>query len=114
MKSQGVQENTTGNGPTVTPILAHEEGLMEAQLKPARASTSIASRNTSSDKPLTPAEALSLLQTRCFDLRTLGVKVEILADGGALFAAFRLEGHELGFDTGRGDILLDGAPVVKG
>ncbi len=115
MESQGKQADITGSGAIETPILAQDAGRTGVRSKPSQKNTSIAlsssEPNKLNDKPLTQAEALSLLQTRFSDLRSLGLNVAIVANGGVLYAAVQYQGHELGFD---GHILLDGQPVVKG
>ncbi len=111
MASTEKQDIITTSGFLETPILASASVPMEDLLKPSPQITSIASLSSFKDKPISPAEALSLLQTRCFDLRSLGLRVAVLADTGELFIAVKYEGHALDFN---GHILLDGQPVVKG
>ena len=112
MEQREKQADFTGSGAIETPILASEEGRTEGRSKASPRITSTGSRSSSSDKPLTQAEGLSLLQTRCFDLLSLGLKVEILADDGDLFIVVRDPEHEIGYENGH--FLLDGVPVVKG
>lgn len=111
MESIEKQDTIITSGSSVTPILASANVPMEGRSKPSPQITSIASLSSFKDKPISPAEALSLLQTRCFDLRSLGLRVAVLADTGELFIAVKFEGHTLDFN---GHILLDGQPVVKG
>lgn len=111
MESHEKQEDFIGSGAIGIPILAQDEGHTVVHLKPSPKNTSTASRSSLSDKPLSPAEALSLLQTRFSDLQSLGLKVAILADEGILYASVQYQGHELDFN---GHILLDSQPVVRG
>lgn len=111
MESTKKQDISITSGSSATPILASVNVPMEDLSKQSPQITSIESLSSFKDKPISPAEALSLLQTRCFDLRSLGFRVVILADTGELFIAVMYDGHKLDFN---GHILLDGQPVVKG
>lgn len=100
---------TTGNGSTQTPILASESEPTEGQSKPSPEPTSIAPGNT---KPLSLPEALSLLQTNCFDLRSTGCELAILARGRRLYVILAVPEGNLAIENGH--IVLDGQPVSLG
>ena len=111
MESLEKLDITTGNGTTKTPILASEKDLTEAQSPQPQEAASIESRSTSKPtnetKPQTLNETVSLLQTDCFDLRQFGCKVAILAKDGKIYIAIEHPEHKFGFDTGKGNILVD-------
>jgi hypothetical protein len=117
MASPEKPDTTTGNGTTKTPILASEKGATAAVSQPRRAAASIEPSNTAKEtsgtKPQTLAETVSLLQTDCFDLRSFGCKVAILARDGKIYIAIEHPEHVFGFDTGKGNILLDSIAAVK-
>ncbi len=106
------QDTTTGNGYSKTPILAQEKDLTAVQSKPSQQPTSIAVGST---KPVSIPEALSLLQTLCLDLRSLGCETSILARNGRIYVISNVPP-----DTGAvgmsdtGHILLDSKPVLLG
>ena len=111
------QEITTGNGTTEIPILASENAPTAAPSPQPPDPASIAPSNTASEtngtKPQTLGETVSLLQTDCFDLKSFGCKVAILARDGKLFIAIEHPDHAFGFDTGKGHILIDSIAAVK-
>jgi hypothetical protein len=76
------QDIIIGNGSTKTPILASANAPTEAQSQPVQQPTSIESGST---KPLSVPEALSLLQTLCFDLRSMGCELAILANKNRIY-----------------------------
>lgn len=105
------QDITTGSGSTGTPILANAKDLMAEKSAPSLPPTSIAEGNT---KPRSLAEALSLLQTNCFDLRSLGCEVSILARKNRIYIIAAIPS-----DTGvlamiEGHITINGKPVLLG
>jgi hypothetical protein len=117
MESLEKQDITIGNGTTKTPILASENAPTEAKsLQPQEAASiesSSTSKQTNGTKPLTLNETVSLLQTDCFDAREFGCKVAILARDGKIYIAIEHPEHKFGFDTGKGNITVDGVPVSK-
>lgn len=117
MEQQEKQETITGNGISVTPILASENVPTAGPSQQPHEAASIAQKNTAAEtngtKPQTLAETVSLLQTDCFDLRSFGCKVVILASEGKLYIAIENKEHKFGFDTGKGNILLDSIAVVS-
>lgn len=102
------QDITIGNGST-KPILAQGNAPTVGRSKPYPASTSIGEGST---KPVSIPEALSLLQTLCLDLRSMGCEVSILARGQMMYMITKIPAS-IGMleksDTGH--ILLDGVPV---
>lgn len=82
-KKQDINTGSGLNG-SQTPILASGDGLdhtagdLIQSLKP----TETGREDT---KPVSPQEALGLLQTNCLDLRSLGFKVAILAVENRLY-----------------------------
>lgn len=117
MESLEKQDITIGNGTSKTPILARENAPMEEKSPQPQEAASIESKNTSKQtngtKPLTLNETVSLLQTDCFDAREFGCKVAILAKDGKIYIAIEHPEHKFGFDTGKGNITVDGVPVSK-
>lgn len=99
------QDTTTGSGTTQTPILASGADPTADQSKNAP---------TKKESPsIKPVDILSLLQSDCSDLQSLGLKV-ILAgtDKGDLHILIRWEGKVLSFSDGSGHILVDGKNVT--
>lgn len=99
------QDTTTGSGTTPTPILASAGDPMADHSKHAP---------TKKESPsINPADVLSLLQSDCSDLQSLGLKV-ILAgtDKGDLHILIRWEGKKLSFSDDSGHILVDGKHVT--
>jgi len=110
MDKQEKQVTTTGNGQQ-KPILADDKENMAEQSQPSQNSTSIAGGST---KPLSIREALSILQTLCFDLRALKCKTAILARDGALFIRITPPASIGSVGLSNGHITLDAVPVSKG
>lgn len=117
MESLEKQDTTTGNGITETPILASASAPTADLSKPLPEAASIApasiEKQTNGTKPQSLTETVSLLQTDCFDLKSFGCKVVILAKEGKLYIAIEHPDHKLGFDTGKGNILVDSIAAVK-
>lgn len=107
------QDTSTGSLPTQTPILVNEEDHTEGQSEPSQPLTSIAFPST---RPLSLQEALSLLQTNCFDLRQLKCKVAILARGRRLYIVLAVpDSIECDLAVSEdGHITMCGKPVVNG
>lgn len=105
------QDTTTGSGSTKTPILANEKDPTAEKSKPSRKPTSIEDGST---KPRSLAEALSLLQTNCFDLRSMSCEVSILARGRRIYiiASVPSDTGELNIEDGH--ITIAGKPVLLG
>jgi hypothetical protein len=81
---------------------------MAAESKPSQVSTEIERGST---KPVSVAEALSLLQTLCSDLPSLGCKTAILAVEGRLYVRI-IPPASIGKATfSDGHIRLNGLPV---
>lgn len=117
MESLEKQETTTGNGTTETPILeSAKDPTAEPSTVPQEAA-SIAPASieteTNGTKPQSLNETVSLLQTDCFDLKGFGCKVAILAQNGKLYVAIEHPDHKFGFDTGKGNILVDSIAAAK-
>jgi hypothetical protein len=117
MEPQKKPEITTGNGTTETPILANESVPTAAPSQPRPEAASIGQPSIASEtngtKPQTLSETVSLLQTDCFDLRSFGCKVAILAKDGKIYLAIEHPEHKFDFDTGKGNILIDSIAAVK-
>lgn len=117
MEPQGKQETTTGNGTTRTPILASASAPTVVPSQPSQEAASIGQASTSKEtngtKPQSLNETVSLLQTDCFDLRSFGCKVAILAKDGKIYIAIEHPDHKFGFDTGKGNMLVDSIAAVK-
>jgi hypothetical protein len=103
------QNTSIGNGHTKTPILASEKDHTAGQLQPSQVFTSIESGST---KPLSIAEALSLLQTLCFDLRSMGCEVSILARNNMIYLIGKTPASIGQLATKDGHILINGRPVI--
>ena len=110
MAKQKKQVITTGNGST-KPILAQGKDLTAAQLQQFPASTSIGEGST---KPVSIQEALSLLQTLCFDLRSMGSQVSILAKGKRLYIILEAPASIATLQMVDGHIEANGKPVLLG
>ena len=111
MENTKEQDITTGNGSTKIPILASESVPMVDQLKPSPPLTSI---DTGSTKPVSIQEALSLLQTLCFDLRSMGCELAILARNNRLYIVLDPPASIGSIDMQNGHIRIDEKPVVLG
>lgn len=111
------QDITTGNGTIKTPILASESVPTVGPSQPPQKAASIGQSSTASEtngtKPQSLSETVSLLQTDCFDLREFGCKVAILARDGKIYLAIEHPDHKFGFDTDKGNILIDSIAAVK-
>lgn len=101
----------TGNGHTKTPILAQGNDPTEAELKPSPLPTSTGEGST---KPRSVAEGLSLLQTNCFDLRSMGCEVSILARRKRLYVILAVPPDTGELDMENGHITIAGKPVLLG
>ena len=112
MAQQKKQDIIIGNGYLKTPILAQGKDHTAGQSKPSQTPTSIAAGST---KPVSIQEALSLLQTLCLDLRSLGCETSILVRNGRIYVISSIPS-----DTGAvgmsdtGHIMLDKKPVLLG
>lgn len=105
-------DTNTGSGSNgkVTPILASGSAsdLTAEGLRPSLASTETEQGST---KPVSIPEALSLLQTLCLDLQSLGCKTAILAVDGRLYVRI-IPLASIGKATfSDGHIRFNGAPV---
>ena len=105
------QDIIIGNGSTGTPILDQEKDPTAAVSILSPQPTSIESGST---KPRSLAEALSLLQTNCFDLRGFKCEVSILARGKRLYIIATLPPDTGLLDIEHGHITIAGKPVILG
>jgi len=105
------QNITIGNGSTKTPLLASEKDLTAGGLQPSQPLTSIGEGST---KPVSLPEALSLLQTLCFDLRGLGCEMAILARGNRLYIIGAIPASSGILTMDEGHIHLNDKPVLLG
>ena len=105
------QDITIGNGSTKTPILASANAPTVDLLQPSQMPTSIESGST---KPLSVPEALSLLQTLCFDLRSMGCELAILANKNRLYIVLDPPASIESMDMKNGHITINGKPVSLG
>ena len=103
------QGTTTGSGHTKTLIPASGNGLTAGESILSQPPTSIEEGST---KPRSLAEALSLWQTTCFDLRSLGCKVAILARKQRLYLIAELPPDTGTVEMENGHITIAGKPVV--
>ena len=111
MELSNGQGTNTGSGDGKIPILADGQPSTAAKSQPSPKSTSIAEGST---KPVSLAEALSLLQTLCLDLRSLKSEVAILARNKRLYVIVSVPpdtGNLAISDTG--NITINGEPVSK-
>lgn len=111
MAKQKKQDTIIGNGPTETPILASESAPTEEESKPSLPSTSPAVGST---KPVSLPEALSLLQTLSFDLRSMGCELAILARNKRLYIILEVPASIGNMEILEGHITIDGQPVSVG
>ena len=111
MEQSKKPDTDTGSGSTPIPILAKENDHTADESKPSPTPTSIESGNT---KPISIPEALSLLQTLCLDLRSMGSEVAILARKNRLYLIVSIapDTGELAMSE-KGHILLNNQPVSK-
>lgn len=109
MDKQRKLEDTIGNGSTKSPILVSAEDPMAAQSKPSQPLTSIGEGST---KPVTIAEALSLLQTLTLDMRSLNCRAAILARKGRIYFVIEPPASigEVGVNLGH--VTINNKPVV--
>ena len=103
------QDTITGLGHSKTPIPANENEPMAAGLKQSQTLTNIEEGST---KPISLPEALSLLQTNCFDLRSMGCEVSILARGKRLYVILAVPSDIGNLDVENGHITISGKPVL--
>lgn len=111
MENTNEQGTIIGNGSTKIPILASESVPTVDPLKPSLPLTSI---DTGSTKPVSVQEALSLLQTLCFDLRLMGCELAILARNNRLYIVLDPPASIGIVNMQNGHITIDGKPVVLG
>ena len=104
-------DTTTGNGDGKTPILASAPQNTAVKSKPSRTPTSI---GVGSTKPVSLPEALSLLQTICFDLRSLGCDVSILARNRRIYIITAVPTDTGNVEIEDGHITIAGKPVLLG
>ena len=102
------QHINTGSGDGNPPILANGKANTADELKPSPALTSTESGNT---KPVSLSEALSLLQTNCFDLRSMGCEISILARGKRLYVILAVPSDTGSLSIQGGHISISGVPV---
>src|SRR5678816_3114728 len=105
------QDTTTGNGSIVTPILASANALTVEQSQPSLKPTSIGEGST---KPVSLPEALSLLQTLCLDLRSMGCELAILARNNRLYIVLDPPASIESLDMKNGHITINNKPVSLG
>lgn len=101
----------TGSGDGKTPILAKGQPATAGKLKPSRKPTSIDGGST---KPVSLPEALSLLQTNCYDLRSMGCTVSILARKNRVYIIAEMPPNTGRLDVENGHITIAGKPVLLG
>lgn len=111
MAKRKKQDGITGSGHIKTPILAQGKDPTEAQSKPSLPLTSIGDLST---KPRSVAEGLSLLQTNCFDLRSLDCEVSILARGRRIYIIAAIPPDTGKLEMEDGHITIAGKPVLLG
>lgn len=111
MARSNAQDITTGNGGGKTPIQASDPQNTAEKSKPSRKPTSIGEGST---KPVSLPEALSLLQTNCFDLRSMGCEVSILARGKRLYVILAVPPDTGNLEIEDGHITIAGKPVLLG
>lgn len=106
-----------GEGPTAEPLIksppniASDSGNTTNEEEPVESPISSASLESLNSSPTSIAEALGLLQMRCFELRSLGLKLIIEGTpGGKLGIVISWTGHKL--DYKEGHILADTIPVL--
>lgn len=105
------RDTDTGNGHTKTPILATEKDPTAGELKPSRTHTSIGDGST---KPVSMAEALSLLQTICFDLQSLGCKLQMVTRNNRFYLIGEVSASIGVLGLTEGHITLNNKPVLLG
>ena len=105
-KKRGI---TTGNGDGKSPIQAGVPQNTEAKSLPSQTLTSIGEGST---KPVSLPEALSLLQTNCFDLRSMDCEVSILARGRRIYIIAAVPPGTGKLEMEDGHITIAGKPVL--
>lgn len=111
MEQSKKQAPDTGNGAGSQPILASAKPSTAAQSQPSQPSTSIGESGT---KPVSLLEALSLLQTICFDLQSLGCQVSILARNNRFYIVGATPLNTGTLSIKAGHISINGVPVSEG
>ena len=111
MEQPREQDTGIGNGDGNRPILASERQSMVDQSKPSLQSTNTAASNT---KPVSLKEALSLLQTLCYDLQSMGCQVSILARKNRFYVVGAVPSDTGTLEIEQGHIVIDGKPVSEG
>lgn len=111
MAHSNARDADTGSGDGKTPILASVSRGTAGKSRPSRKPTSIGANNT---KPVSLAEALSLLQTICYDLRSMGCAVSILARNRRLYLIIEAPSDTGALDIENGHITIAGKPVILG
>ena len=104
------QETNTGNTDGKALILASEKPSTAAGLKPSQASIEAEQNDT---KPVSPAEALSLWQTACFDLQSSGFKLAILARDNKVFMLLAPPASIGNITFEAGHLRIEGKPVSE-
>lgn len=107
MAKQGKLVITTGNGSTT--ILASANAPTGGLSQPSQTPTSIEGGST---KPRSLAEALSLLQTQLFDLRSIGCNVSILARKNRIYVIAEMPAKTDYLRMEDGHIILNDRPVI--
>lgn len=111
MEQSNGQETTIGSGAGNPPILASEKPSTAEKSKPSQPSTKPAAGNT---KPVSLKEALSLLQTLCFDLQSMGCNVSILARNDRFYIVGAVTPDTGKLSIENGHITVNGVPVSEG
>jgi len=109
MAKQKKQDTTTGNGNTKAPILASGNAPTADGLKQSRKRTSIAAGST---KPVSIAEALSLLQTQVLDIQSLGCNAILAARGSRIYIVIGVPASIGEASIKDGHICLKGQKVI--
>ena len=106
MGSPERQDTNTGSG-AGKPIPAGAPSTADAS-KPFQPPTSIAPASISIP------EALSLLQTLCFDLRSAGCRAAILAKDKRAYVIIQVPASIGAMTVSAGNLCIDGKPVAEG
>jgi len=110
MEQSKKQVSDTGNGDGNRPTPANEKQSTAARSKPSQPSTSTAASGT---KPVSLPEALSLLQTLCFDLQSLGCRISILARNDRFYIVGAVPPDTGAMTISGGHIAINGVPVSE-
>lgn len=104
-------DTNTGNGLNgLNPILASGKGSGPTE-EGSKLSQTYIETAQGSTKPVSLAEALSLLQTLCLDLRSLGCETAILAKDKRFYMILSVP-HDTGkLSYSAGNIMIDNVPV---